>query len=75
MMSGTNPAKITDSRAKGYIRKHGTEAWELDALSPDTISDLIAAEIKKLVQPKPWKVREALKAEGIAALEEVQADL
>lgn len=36
-----NPAKITDSRAKNYIRRFGSESWELDALEPQVISDLI----------------------------------
>ncbi len=29
-----NPAKLTDSRANGYIDEHGHDSWELDALRP-----------------------------------------
>lgn len=29
-----NPAKITDPRAKDYIRQFGNKSWELDALEP-----------------------------------------
>ena len=36
-----NPAKITDSRARGYIAEFGRSSWELDALDPDTLVDLI----------------------------------
>lgn len=36
-----NPAKITDSRAMGYIERFGYESWELDALRPDVIDRLI----------------------------------
>lgn len=36
-----NPAKVTDSRANGYIKRFGHESWELDALPPEVISDLI----------------------------------
>lgn len=36
-----NPAKITDSRAEGYIRKFGNESWELDALDPKRLIDLV----------------------------------
>lgn len=36
-----NPAKITDSRCKGYIEKYGDESWELDALEPKVITNLI----------------------------------
>ena len=36
-----NPAKITDSRAKAYIDEFGAESWELDALEPAVIAQLI----------------------------------
>lgn len=36
-----NPAKLTDSRAQDYIAKYGDASWELDALEPRYISDLI----------------------------------
>lgn len=44
-----NPAKITDSRSDRYIEEYGTESWELDALPPQTLSDLIDAEVADLV--------------------------
>ncbi|WP_431897830.1 hypothetical protein [Nonomuraea sp. bgisy101] len=40
-----NPAKLTDSRATGYIREHGRSSWELDALDPTTLARLIEEEI------------------------------
>lgn len=40
-----NPAKITDSRATAYIMEFGAESWELDALDPDVLTDLIRANI------------------------------
>ncbi len=36
-----NPAKLTDSRCNGYIKRFGTESWELDALEPGVITRLI----------------------------------
>lgn len=36
-----NPAKVTDSRAKGYMAEYGAESWELDALQPEVINALI----------------------------------
>ncbi|KKM32234.1 hypothetical protein LCGC14_1565830, partial [marine sediment metagenome] len=36
-----NPAKMTDSRFNGYIVKYGNDSWELDALDPRTLRDLI----------------------------------
>ncbi|MCL6733334.1 hypothetical protein [Streptomyces neyagawaensis] len=40
-----NPAKLTDSRASGYIRAHGRSSWELDALQPTLLDQLIEEEI------------------------------
>ncbi len=40
-----NPAKITDSRASKYIDQFGDESWELDALEPKVITDLIKNEV------------------------------
>lgn len=40
-----NPAKITDSRASKYIDQFGDESWELDALEPKVITDLINKQV------------------------------
>ena len=40
-----NPAKVTDSRAKEYIERYGGESWELDALEPRVIDDLVSDAI------------------------------
>lgn len=40
-----NPAKLSDSRAAGYIAQYGYESWELDALEPQVISDLIQENV------------------------------
>jgi hypothetical protein len=49
-----NPAKITDSRARDYIRRHGRESWELDALDPNVIEGLIETELAKLIDVVKW---------------------
>jgi hypothetical protein len=36
-----NPAKLTDSRAEDYIINYGDDSWELDALDPQVLMDLI----------------------------------
>jgi hypothetical protein len=41
-----NPAKLTDSRANQYINEFGYDSWELDALEPRVISDLIERNVK-----------------------------
>ncbi|MCU7840844.1 MAG: hypothetical protein KZQ94_15880 [Candidatus Thiodiazotropha sp. (ex Troendleina suluensis)] len=50
-----NPAKITDSRAKGYIRKYGRTSWELDALEPQVLERFIQGEIEQYVDHDIWQ--------------------
>lgn len=49
-----NPAKITDSRANGYIDRYGSESWELDALNPATLKNLITDEVLLLTDMDLW---------------------
>jgi len=50
-----NPAKITDTRAKEYIVKHGEHSWELDALKPEVIDALITGAIKNNLDQKRFE--------------------
>jgi hypothetical protein len=40
-----NPAKLTDSRAAEYCAEYGYDSWELDALEPQVMADLIENEV------------------------------
>jgi hypothetical protein len=42
-----NPTKLSDSRCHGYIQEHGYECWELDALRPNVIEELIDKEVSR----------------------------
>lgn len=42
-----NPAKISDPRAKWYIAEFGETSWEVDALRPEVLRDLVTEEIKR----------------------------
>jgi len=42
-----NPAKLTDSRCAGYVAVHGGQSWELDALEPTVIHDVVARAIAR----------------------------
>lgn len=50
-----NPAKLTDSRAEAYIAKFGYESWELDALEPNTIVDLVENSIQNIIDLGSWE--------------------
>lgn len=49
-----NPAKLTDSRAEGYISKFGMQSWELDALDPKVIGTLIRRNIEAHIDDERW---------------------
>lgn len=52
-----NWAKITDSRAEKYIERFGQQSWELDALDPATLSNLITNEIDDFRDEISWQDR------------------
>lgn len=45
-----NPAKVTDSRARQYISKYGNRSWELDALSPRQLVEMLSEEIEDKIE-------------------------
>lgn len=49
-----NPAKMTDSRAVDYVEQFGDESWELDALPPRVIHDLIESAVDQIRDPVLW---------------------
>lgn len=44
-----NPAKLTDSRGSAYVEEYGDDSWELDALEPRVLTDLIQDELASLI--------------------------
>jgi hypothetical protein len=44
-----NPAKMTDSRAAKYVEEHGAESWEVDALNPKTLSEIITEAFTSVI--------------------------
>jgi hypothetical protein len=63
-----NPAKETDSRFAGYIARFGSESWELDALEPKLLAELVRSTVKALIDPGPWKSAKAEQDKGRAQL-------
>lgn len=43
-----NPAKMTDSRAPKYVEEHGSDSWEVDALNPVTLAQIIESAFKSV---------------------------
>jgi hypothetical protein len=44
-----NPAKLTDPRAKDYIEKHGASSWEVDALPPNALADIVKGSFDEIL--------------------------
>jgi hypothetical protein len=66
-----NPAKETDSRAPGYIERFGDSSWELDALEPTVIDQIIETAVRPLINQDRWEVAENREAQNKARLEAV----
>lgn len=66
-----NPAKESDSRHAGYQAKFGDESWELDALDPTVIDDLISTELGTLVDADSWEADVAASEENRLLLQKV----
>ncbi|KKK89522.1 hypothetical protein LCGC14_2732270, partial [marine sediment metagenome] len=49
-----NPAKIEDSRCTSYIEDYGSKSWELDALNPEYITDLIEKHVNQYINQELW---------------------
>lgn len=49
-----NPAKESDSRYEGYVEKFGDSSWELDAVEPATLAELVSDQIEELIDFEEW---------------------
>lgn len=49
-----NPAKETDTRSPKYTRRYGNKSWELDALEPRVMEQLISDEIEQFINFDEW---------------------
>lgn len=69
-----NPAKESDSRFEGYQAEHGDESWELDALEPSVIDQLIRDELEEIIDPEPWAAAKAAETENKKRLQQLHED-
>lgn len=67
-----NPAKVTDSRAAGYIAEYGSSSWELDALEPRVLRGLISDTVREYRDDDIYQDRLALESEYRRVLENVR---
>lgn len=53
-----NPAKTTDSRFTAYMEQFGNESWELDALPPEYLDNLVRTKVEEYIDRVAWSARE-----------------
>lgn len=49
-----NPTKAADSRSPNYVAKFGDSCWELDAVRPNDLQDIIRKAIQEEVDQDEW---------------------
>lgn len=59
-----DPAKHTDPRYAKYRNEYGDVSWELDALQPDVLVDIIQRNIKAFIDEDLWKEADKLEIRG-----------
>lgn len=69
-----NPAKITDSRCQGYIDNYGEESWELDALEPQVITELISDAVANYTHFARWEKQKKIQTNHRKDMKKVVAD-
>lgn len=52
-----NPAKFSDPRAAAYVAEFGDESWELDALEPALLVQLIRDNVESIRDKEAWQAR------------------
>jgi len=70
-----NPAKVTDSRFKDYEVHYGPSSWELDALEPKVLAQLVEDKILEFVDKDRWEEIEDEEAEQQATLIKIANEL
>jgi hypothetical protein len=66
-----NPAKLTDSRGTAYVDLYGTDSWELDALEPRVLTDLIQHELGSVIDHDLMAEKVAHEDTQVARLQEI----
>lgn len=66
-----NPAKETDSRFADYADKFGDSSWELDALEPTVITELVGNAIESVVDVDDFEQKRDMETANRERLQEV----
>ena len=70
-----NPSKITDPRASTYIKRFGMKSWELDALEPAFLEQMIDETISKYRDVDLWDTMVRKEKRHIATLKKAAKEM
>lgn len=70
-----NPAKTTDSRAASYIAQFGESSWELDAVEPGALAQLVRDAVETVRDEDLWVEAQEREARERATLKEISDKL
>lgn len=70
-----NPAKQTDARFAKYVDEHGFESWELDALDPKFLRDLVLEKVFEHRDARLWAKAVREEKQQIERLKKVAKEL
>jgi len=70
-----NYAKLTDPRAKWYVSNFGRKSWEVDALPPEVMIDLVNSKIREYVDIQKMNMVKKQEKEDMKQLEEFSEKL
>jgi hypothetical protein len=49
-----NPVKNADTRSAAYVEKYGSSCWELDALPPEVLSEMVRKAVSQEIDEDIW---------------------
>lgn len=64
-----NPAKETDARFAGYAAEFGHSSWELDAVKPEDLEELVKDAVRELIDEDAWDETVAKEESMLVTLE------
>lgn len=71
----SNLAKKTDSRTEGFIAKHGDKSYEVDALDPEVLQQLLKDEIGEYLDWDKWDAVLKIEARHKAQLKQLVKEI
>jgi hypothetical protein len=63
--------KMKDTRYNWFVANYGHSCWELDAMDPRDLRNLVEAEIKQLIEPTAWARCERVYAAEYTSLQNI----